>query len=106
MKKIKKKIKRALAAFLREELLEFIGYDFSHQPHYVHQLGEFNTMQFRIEIPLNLNPIEQENHIDMAKRKLFESIEPCIQISSLPLTTPQYRYRRYIEMTLRVQKPI
>lgn len=111
MKKFKKRIKRALAGLLKDELLDYIGYernrfDFMNEKVIVERI-EFDTLVYNQVIDLNSlsRHHEFEEVLHQAKRKMFEAIEPCIHIETKKILSPEFSYAKEITMILRVQKP-
>jgi hypothetical protein len=110
--KLKKRIKSALAAFLREELLEYIGY--RHELPYsalnnsfrVENI-EFDTMV--MEHVINLHgmddePMYIEREIDRCRRQFANEVLQHIHVDAQDLVSPEFAMRRMVRFTLRVQR--
>lgn len=101
-----------MASFLKDELLEFIGYDLrSHatmlnQP-YIHNTIEFDTLTWEQQIDLSRinHPGEYERMLDEIKREFSEEVMKSIHVEAKDLTSREFRFNRIIRFTLRVQKP-
>jgi len=113
--KLKTRIKRALAGFLREELLEYIGYN--HKIPYMSLNDRFNvenlpfeTMVMEVEIPIEMDgrmgykdPTRLEKHIEECKRRFADQIMEHIHVDAQNLTTREHFMRRSVKFVLRVQ---
>lgn len=113
--KLKTRIKRALAGFLREELLEYIGYN--HKIPYMSLNDRFNvenlpfeTMVMEVEIPIEMDgrmgyedPTRLEKHIEDCKRRFAEQVMEHIHVDAQNLTTREHFMRRSVRFVLRVQ---
>lgn len=118
MKKIKKRIKRALAGFLRDELLDYIGYN-----HKIPQMSlgdrfqvesyDFETivMEQIIEIDNNRNsnflagdPMQMEDNIEKCKREFANEVVKHIYVDAQNLTSREHFMQRSVRFVLRVQK--
>lgn len=113
--KLKTRIKRALAGFLREELLEYIGYN-----HNIPYMGigdrfnvenlPFETMVMEVEIPIEMDnrmgyedPTRLEKHIEDCKRMFSDRIMEHIHVEAQDLTSREHFMRRSVRFVLRVQ---
>ena len=112
--KFKNRIKRALAGFLRDELLEFIGYDRnlypSHSgPPFMIQTIEFDTIISEKVININRGHMgfddNYEKDLEHCKRELLHQAEKCIHVETYELTSPEFSHARSIRLILRIQKP-
>jgi hypothetical protein len=116
MKNLKQKIKRALAGFLRDELLEYIGYNhkipfMSLNDRFIVNELPFETMVMEVQVPLfderSYNPIESqqmfEKQIEDAKRKFASQMMDHIHVDARDLTSREHYMRRSIKLVLRVQ---
>ena len=112
MKKIKTRIKRALAAFLREELLEYIGYN--HRIPFMSTRERFNvenlpfeTVVMECEIPISPNNeddrFELERSIQSAKEAFTRRVIEHIHVDAQNLTSSKHFMRRSVRLVLRVQ---
>lgn len=117
MKNIKKRIKRALAAFLREELLEYIGYN--HNIPYmslndrfkVEELDwNFETVVMEQDISLDIDnrglqrdPLRLERQIEACKRQFSDEVLKHIHVETQNLTNRERYMRRSVRFVLRVQ---
>lgn len=109
---MKKRIKRALASFLKDELLEFIGYEKtipinSISETYVVEHIEFETIQLQEVVDLNAiqYPMEFEDIMERIKESFFEKVVEAIHVDTKELTHGHFSNAKSIRMTLRVQKP-
>ena len=119
MKKLKIRIKRALAAFLKDELLDYIGYN-----HKIPQMSlgdrfhidshEFETvvMEEIIDIDSGRNPnflhgdpMQMEEHIEKCKQKFAAEVVKNIYVDAQNLTSREHFMQRSVRFILRVQKP-
>ena len=113
--KLKNRIKRALAAFLQDELLEIIGY--RHDTPY-HRLATMNfgeTLPFEtvtMEKTIALNTRESvgipfefqyEEYLQELKEKFAKEVVKHIHVKTFELTDPTYVMKRAIILELRVQ---
>jgi hypothetical protein len=112
MKNIKKRFKRALANFLRDELLEIIGYDpYPKLPHIVHTHRDFGVIKSEFDFDIHTapsfmsEPRQYEEMLDLAKKKMFKAIEPCIEVEAKNLVSPEFYNRRKIRLSLMVKNP-
>ena len=117
MKKLKQKIKRALAGFLREELLEYIGYNhkipfMSLNDRFMVNELPFETMVMEIQVPLFENigtdlafesSMRFEKAIEDAKKKFSNQIMDHIHVDARDLTTREHYMVRSVKFVLRVQ---
>lgn len=117
MKKLKQKFKRALAAFLREELLEYIGYNhkipfMSLNDRFMVQELPFETMVMEIQVPLFENigtdlafesSMRFEKAIEDAKRKFASQMMDHIHVDARDLTSRENYMIRSIKLVLRIQ---
>lgn len=113
--KLKTRIKRALAGFLREELLDYIGYN--HKIPYMTLNDRFNvqnidfeTMVMEVEIPIDLydrmgyeDSIRLVKHIENCKKRFADQVIEHIHVEAQNLTTRKYFMRRSVRFVLRVQ---
>lgn len=113
--KLKTRIKRALAGFLREELLEYIGYN--HKIPYMSLNDRFNvqnipfdTIVMETEIPLSMdmgsmhqNPMALETYIEDCKKQFANKVLEHIHVEAQNLTTHEHFMRRSVRFVLRVQ---
>ncbi|GGB82808.1 hypothetical protein GCM10007424_23550 [Flavobacterium suaedae] len=103
-----KKIKRMLAFMLKDELIELVEH--KHVKPYIQVVEvakEFNTLklEFAVNADITTNQFEYENALNQAKQKMFNEVEKCIQVSCAPLISHEFSHRRFVRLTLRVQKP-
>jgi len=117
MKKLKQKIKRALAGFLRDELLEYIGYNhkipfMSLNDRFMVNELPFETMIMEVEVPLFENIgtdlafescMRFESAIENAKKKFANQIMDHIHVETNNLTSHEQYMRRSVRFVLRVQ---
>ena len=114
--KLKTRIKRALAGFLRDELLEYIGYN--HKIPYM-GLGDrfyvqnipFETIVMEVEIPIEMggrmgyeDPARLEKHIEDCKKRFAEQVMEHIHVEAQDLTTREHFKKRSVRFVLRVQR--
>lgn len=113
--KLKTRIKQALAGFLREELLEYIGYN--HKIPYMSLNDRFNvenlnfeTIVMEAEIPIemdgrmgNEDSIRFEKYIEDCKRSFADKVIKHIHVDAQNLTTREHFMRRSVRFVLRVQ---
>lgn len=116
MKKLKQKIKRALAGFLKDELLDYIGYNhkiplMSLNDRFVIDQIPFETLVMELEIPIEadfrnrLNPNDSLEHLIIsAKEKFARQVMEHIHVEAQNLTSNDYYMRRSVKFMLRVQK--
>ena len=114
MTKFKKRIKRSLASFLKEELLEFIGYDdrkriYSPESNIRVNQVEFETLccEARLEVHSGRfmdERVQYEENLKKIKQDFMDQIMDHIHVESIELTNPQFSYQRVVRMILRVQK--
>jgi len=111
--KLKTRIKRALAAFLREELLEYIGYKHNSPLHstssFVVEDIPFDTLT--MEKTINLAGMNDErgqymleDEIQRAKKVFAHQVMDHIHVDARELLHPEYRYQKFITLKLRVQR--
>jgi len=119
MKKLKLRIKRTLAAFLKDELLDYIGYN-----HKIPQMSlgdrfhvddlEFETvvMEEIIDIDYGRNPnflhgdpMQMEEHIEKCKRRFADKVVNSIHVDAQNLASREHFRQRSVRFILRVQKP-
>lgn len=116
MKNLKQKIKRALAGFLRDELLEYIGYNhkipfMSLNDRFMINELPFETMVMECEVPIyekqyrNSWEDEQifEQQIEEAKKKFCSQMMSHIHVDARNLTSREHYMRRSIKLVLRIQ---
>ncbi|NJB83638.1 hypothetical protein [Wenyingzhuangia aestuarii] len=115
MKKIKKRIKRALAAFLREELMEYIGYN--HRIPYMSLNDRFKVDNLKFETvvmeqdisididnrELQRDPLRLERQIEDCKRQFADEVLKHIHVDTQNLTNRERYMRRSVRFVLRVQ---
>jgi len=104
----KKKIKRALAWALKDELIEILEMSLpTKRIEYVERTTQFQTikLEFKVAEQLFSNPRDYEKELDSAKQQLFEEVEKFIEVESYPLVSPEEAYRRYVRLKIRVQQP-
>lgn len=113
--KFKKRIKQALAGFLREELLEYIGYN--HNIPYMSLDNRFNiqnvpfdTVVMETQIPIDMydrsgceNPARLEEHIENCKREFCNKVMEHVHVDAQNLTNRESYMMRSVKFTLRVQ---
>lgn len=114
MTKLKKRIKRSLASFLKDELLEFIGYDdrkriYSPEPSFRVNQVDFETLCCEARLEINSGRfmderVRYEENLKRIKEDFMDQIMDHIHVESFELTNPQFSYQRVVRMTLRVQK--
>jgi len=111
-----KRIKRALAAFLRDELLEYIGYN--HNIPYMtldkrFEIEEipFDTVVMETILPLEIekmafeqNPTLFEKYIEDCKKDFARKVMDHIHVDARNLTTDFDYMQRSVRFILRVQK--
>lgn len=112
MKKLKKRIKRALANMLRDELLELIGYNpYPSFPQVVDTRGDYGVVKLEVDFDLHnppsfhTEPHDYERMLESARKKLFKSLEPCIKVETRDLVSPEFYNRRRIRMSLCIKNP-
>jgi len=117
MKKIKNRVKRALAGFLREELLEYIGYRHNHSalpigPSMTIKQLPFETICMEQEIDISgltsgfhMREIQDgyEDILHRTKQRFANEIMDHIHVETRNLTNEQFYGRRSIVLSLRVQ---
>lgn len=116
MKNLKQKLKRALAGFLREELLEYIGYNhkipfMSLNDRFMINELPFETMVMEIQVPLHdensYTCMESksifERQIEYAKRKFASQMMDHIHVDAHDLTSRENYMVRSIKLVLRIQ---
>lgn len=121
MKKLKLKFKRALAGFLRDELLEVIGYNHriplqSLKDRFVINEVPFETMC--MEMVINLYPdIDVRHRLDSrfeavsdferqvreAKEQFCFQMMDHIHVDAQDLVSPEYRGQRSVRLMLQIQ---
>ena len=109
-----KRIKRALAAFLRDELLEYIGYNhnipyMTLDQRFVMKEVAFDVaiMEKVIKISDGLNqraPYFLEDQIEVCKKEFTRNIMEHIHVDATDLINGEYYNGRSIKLILRVQK--
>lgn len=108
MKKLKQKLKRVLAAFLREELLEYIGYNHKIPFMSLKNRFEINNLPFEtlimeVELPIGDNPYELENAIRKAKEDFANTVMNHIHVDARNLTNDKFYMKRFVTLKLNVQ---
>lgn len=113
-KKIKIKIKRGLAGFLKEELLEFIGYDHTFRFQSLNDRFCIDKVEFEtvfLEQRIGLfdgrgmdDQVEFERHIEKIKESFCREIMDHIHVDVDNLTNPEFAFQRSITLKLRIQK--
>lgn len=115
MKNIKRKIKRALAAFLKEELLEYIGYNHeipltSIPDRFMINEIPFDSVVMEQVIPIEIDRMRMEGdarpfeeHIRRAKERFAKEVMKQIYVDAQNLTTDDNYMRRSVKFILRVQ---
>lgn len=117
MKNLKQKFKRALAGFLKEELLDYIGYNhkipfMSLNDRFMVNELPFETMVMEFDVSLFENigtdlafesSMRFEKAIEDAKKKFSNQIMDHIHVETRELTNHQFFGRRSIKLVLRVQ---
>lgn len=116
MKNLKQKIKCALAGLLRDELLEYIGYNhkipfMSLNDRFMINELPFETMIMEQEIQLSPNlDLHRNNHFDLleieiqsAKERFAREVLNHIHVDAQNLTTHEHYMRRSVRFVLRVQ---
>lgn len=116
MKNLKQKFKRALAAFLRDEILEYIGYNHkipltSLNDRFTIDNIPFDTMVMEVEVPIyeggiydsRENEMMLERQIEEAKKKFTSQMMDHIHVDAQNLTSREHYMRRSIKLVLRIQ---
>ncbi len=106
-----KRIKRALAGFLKDELLEFIEYDRNLYP--IHADTPFMIQDIEFDTIISEKVIDMsyfeegtyEINLDRCKKELLREAEKCIHVETYNLTSPEFSHARSIRLILRIQKP-
>jgi len=109
---IKKRIKRALAAFLREELLEYIGYNheipyMNLQDRYVINQVPFETVVMESKLSIDdygHNQLRIEEQISRMKQEFADKVLENIHVDANDLTNHKHYRQRYVTFRLMVQK--
>lgn len=113
--KIKKRIKRVLAACLRDELLEYIGYNhkipfMSLEQRFCVENVQFETKVMETIIPIEIekaiydhNPTLLEEKIQKCKEDFSRQIVDHIHVDAQDLLDPNFFRQRSVKFTLRVQ---
>lgn len=111
--KLKKRIKKALASFLQDELLEHMGYN--HKIHaqslndrFIIEQVPFETIVMEQEVDINPgsgfeHQMRLEQAIDKSKRYFAEEVIKHIHVECQDLLRPEYMMRRSIKLTLKIQ---
>ncbi len=109
-----KRIKRALAAFLRDELLEYIGYN--HNIPYMTLDQRFTIREVNFEIAImekvitisdHLNsqiPNFFEDQIEVAKKEFARNVMDHIHVDTTSLIDEENYMNRSVKLILRVQE--
>jgi len=107
MKKLKKRIKRALAAFLKDELLEIVKYSYPHPSFPVSNEVHLHPETFRIEYKITVtDESEFEYALQQAKDKIAQHIiQDHLVVDTRELMDPQYAYCRSVEISVNLMKP-
>jgi hypothetical protein len=113
---LKKRIKRCLAAFLKDELLEFVGYERNHGPmsinnNYKVEHVPFETIVMEQMISLNepgpnnydSNRLTLERQIQRCKEVFSNKVMEHIHVDAQTLINHEDFYARSVKLTLRVQ---
>lgn len=113
MKKLKQRIKRALAGFLKDELLDYIGYK-EDRPQMITKENVFFRMEaelMRMDFSIDIHDVKHfdqqrayEEAIDSAKKKMFDEVYKNIIVDSRNMTSPEYAWRREISLALYIGK--
>lgn len=108
--KFSKRLKRALAAFLRDELLEFIGYNertglSSEKIDYkiIEQPLELITVQETME--LNVGGVEYEKRLQRMRDEISRAVLAYAKVDSTPLVNFEDMYKRKISLSVLVASP-
>lgn len=111
MTKLAKRFKRALASFLKDELMEHIGYN--HNIHFRSLNDRFNvenipfeTMIMEVVIPIESNHSQMftlEERIEDCKKQFAIQIMDHIHVDAQNLTNNDKFMRRSVRFSLRVQ---
>lgn len=108
---IKKRLKRALANFLKDELLEIASYNtLPPYPSIIQNVGEFGVVQavYDIDLPMNNRyqpEVDYEKNLEEAKQKMWHSIQSCIEVEATQLLHPEYYNRRRVRLSIMVKNP-
>lgn len=113
---LKKRFKRALAAFLREELMEYIGYNheipFTSIPdRFPINNIEWDTLVMEQVIPIEVDRMRMDGDtrsfemmIEKAKKQFASEVMKEIHVDAQNLTTDDNWMRRSVVFRLRVQR--
>ena len=109
---IKKRIKRALAAFLKDELEEYRPIPFTSLNDRVRiEQYDFETLVMEEIIPIKPtyetiggDPYTLERHISLCKEKFAKEVMKYIQVDAQNLTDSRSIMDRRVRFILRVQK--
>lgn len=113
--KLKTRIKRALAGLLREELLEYIGYNHNIPYMSLNDRFQVETLPFEtfvMESEINLSNQSRigydqahyiEKQINDCKEKFARKVMEHIHVDTQNLTDHEHYMRRSVKLTLRVQ---
>lgn len=104
-----KKIKKWLAFWLQDELIDMVVKD-----RWLHSVTEipmpitqaFETVQceYVINEKDTMDRFNYEKAIDKMHNEMYNFVKKNIKVDSHPLTSPEYRYSRVIRCTLRLGK--
>lgn len=113
---IKKRIKRALAAFLKDELMDYIGYNHNIPAMSLGDRFRVDSFDFETIVmeelldmhPRGMNgfsdPMILEEHIQRCKDRFSKEIIRHIHVEAENLTSREHYMRRSVRLVLRVQK--
>ncbi len=107
--KYSKKFRRALAALLRDELLEYIGYNHSlplsrYNEPYIIQNAPLDILRLERVIDFS-DPVKYEYDLEKTKREFAEIVNRNITIESESLTSNEDFRRRKVKMMLLIGNP-
>lgn len=104
---IKKRIKRALAAFLKDELLEFIGYGdkWMRAPSVIYNQTQFEIVTMERRIALNNHEVQYDiiKQVEIIKAEFAQELIKHIHIDTRELVDAEYPRATAIRLLLRVQ---
>ncbi len=113
---LKRRIKRCLAAFLKDELLEFVGYERNRGPmslynDYKVEHVPFETIVMEQMVSLkepgpnnyDSNRLTLERQIAMCKKEFCSKVMEHIHVDAQTLINQEDFYARSVKLTLRVQ---
>lgn len=105
-----KRIKRALAGFLRDELLEYIGYKHNWASRHEVMVAQvpFEVLRMERTIPVNfmydMPTVSFEQLLDQAKKEFAREVMENIKVDTRELTSDRFFNQRSITLSLMVQK--